>query len=268
VTPLSGGSGETLQDCGGSYPQVVADHAVQPEGAQAECTCTCGTVTGASCTYLMNHYAAGMCGGAPVVTAVPVLNSCVNIANTTHTQWNLIANPMGGSCSPSSSEVIPDAGYAGQLRVCGAEVLPAECGGDEVCAPLPSAPFNGQICIYQEGDHECPAGVFSERTVEFTSYTDSRECAPACSCDSPVGECTGATGTLYRDTDNCTVGGQCFNPPCLEYIDQGCVGVGVSEVRSLRRTANATYAGTCEPAGYDHTGEVTPTGPVTMCCTA
>lgn len=259
-------AGELLNDCAGAYPELVEEHPTDPAGDPASCSCSCGNVSGASCTYRIGRFAQANCGGIGSYTNLPVLDDCVDNANSMQTWWSLEANPQGGSCNASSNEEIVPLEFQRQIRVCQGVPLDQGCAANEICAPIPSQPFLPDICIYQAGEHECPAGAYSERTVHYTGAEDTRDCSPACTCAAPAGSCTGVTATMYRDSDTCTAGGTCFNPPCLHNKTQGCSQVDISQTRSIRRTAGATYSGSCADQGFDPVGEVTPTEPVTVCC--
>jgi hypothetical protein len=253
--------------CGGAYPDDVGEYVFDFTSMEAVCECECGDPRGVSCTEQAAHYTTGGCGGTQTTIGVPFLNTCVNIADTTHDDWRVIATPSGGSCTPIETVQIPPVVYHSQMRLCaGAEPIPG-CAADEQCLPRPVSPFVSELCIFQEGEHECPAGPYSEQIIRHTSHEDTRACGPACTCEDPEGDCTGAQVNLYRYTDTCTTGGVCTVPPCSATIGAACSATGMPEVRSLRRTSGATFAGTCDGSAFDEVGTLEPTGPVTLCCT-
>mgnify|MGYP007032564842 FL=1 len=267
VSVLDGAANVMLPDCGGAYPELVAEHSTQPVGADATCSCTCGSATGVSCTYQIAGFPNSNCTGTPGPGWTPLLalNGCVNTPTSTNSWWSLQANPSGGSCTPTSNKQVPTPTFDRQIRVCGGDWTAVGCESGEVCVQAPGVPLPPEICIYREGEHDCPTGPYVERSVHQTAYEDTRDCSPACECASPQGECTGTTATLFRDVDTC-VQEFCASPPCNVIKSQGCSQISLSQVRSVRRNLNASFSGSCAEEGFAPTGAVLPTEPVTVCC--
>jgi hypothetical protein len=267
VSVQEGAAGESLAGCDDAYSELVAEHATDPTAQTHTCNCSCGNASG-SCNYQISGYSTSNCTGgiSPFLLQVPSGGQCV-ATSTSNTWWNLAAVPTAASCQPSSNQNISPATLEGQLRVCGTQASSDGCEAAELCTAIPEAPLSAAICIYQEGEHVCPAGPYTERTVHHTAYTDTRDCSPACDCDVSAA-CTGAQVTMYRHTDSCQTGGLCSNPPCSATKGQGCsqIDTGMTQVQSLRLTQAATFAGSCAPEGYEPVGELTPTDPVTVCC--
>jgi hypothetical protein len=134
-------------------------------------------------------------------------------------------------------------------------------------------PSGFRSCIYQHGEHECPASwngdrrVVYEVTADKPGFIDARDCSP-CTCGAPIGSgCTahfrafedGACSKLISDDPIASFfGAQCTN------ITPG-IAIGTKEISSLMY-----LAGTCEPLGGEPIGAVKPDPDqsMTFCCSA
>jgi len=141
------------------------------------------------------------------------------------------------------------------------------------CMPkIEGLPSGYRSCIYQHGEHECPAAwsgerfVVYERTADKPGWIDGRECT-ACACGTPIGSACaghfrtfddGACTKLLSDDQVFSLGEQCTN-----YFPPG-PAIGSKEITGL------TYIpGFCEVTGGKPIGEVIPDPDqaVTFCCT-
>jgi hypothetical protein len=138
--------------------------------------------------------------------------------------------------------------------------------------PSIDLPSGFRSCIYQHGDHECPASwsgdrrVVYEVTADKRGFIDARDCTP-CACGAPSGSlCVGqlrvfedAACTKLISADPITsIKGQ-----CTDVLPPG-KAIGSKEI-SL-----AYLPGVCEPIGGEPIGEVKPDPEqaVTFCCPA
>jgi hypothetical protein len=128
-----------------------------------------------------------------------------------------------------------------------------------VCLPNVNDAEFSAMCIYQRGDHECPAGYPAKET-RHESIADMRECSE-CSCGGPaVGQSCGGVVSIGANTSNgCPVEVQVTATSCI-----------ANPVSTQGLTA-ARYAPapdtTCNLTGGEKTGEVTAADEVTFCCT-
>jgi hypothetical protein len=148
-----------------------------------------------------------------------------------------------------------------------------DCNANESCMPSIDLPSGFRSCIYQRGEHECPASWSGDRRVVYEvsadkpGYIDARDCSP-CSCGAPIGSgCTahfrafedGACSKLISDDPIASFfGAQCTN------VAPG-IAIGSKEVSPLMY-----LAGTCEPLGGEPIGAAIPdpNQAVTFCCPA
>lgn len=304
---------DDIPPCGGdSYTDLqVSDALSGLAGADFECSCACdsdslgcaGEATlqisdypppipaGLSpCTDPSYVYEETIPSSAPQAVTIPMENLRGMILDDT------APGELVGGCQPEATEVATPAGFESRTVACGTFDARAEGCGDGLCVPLPTAPYDSPVCIWAEGDLECPAG-FADRTVYSSDYTDNRGCS-ACTCGSPVGECTAQR--IYIDAWCERDGFLCLGPDCgpegtfacpaqARYnadalgfcetieLEEFCPLFPPSEVAeclseySLFELDELTYnAGlpdaTCSPSGGTPVGAVEGTQPTTFCC--
>ena len=127
------------------------------------------------------------------------------------------------------------------------------------CVALADGPFKPGVCVWQDGDASCPAG-YSNRYRLAEQYQDNRGCEP-CVCDSLVGGSCDVVAHLY-DSPSCTQG--------IEVTDDSCEGPhGPATVSGLDVSSTWETDGkgaVCgSPSGGNVTGELKPTGGITVC---
>jgi hypothetical protein len=162
---------------------------------------------------------------------------------------------VSGTCPPSTIEAIEPATFSRRVLACGGATLGGGCASGDVCVP---PAVEGGVCVWQEGEHECPAD-FNERRVLYTGLTDTRSCQ-TCTCGTATGLCDGARIYFYS-TDTCTPGttdtsiGPTF----------GCQQ-NQSPTSAVRLTLGQPTA-FCQPSTPSSVGDAAAEGPVTVCCT-
>lgn len=206
-----------------------------------------------------------------------------------------------GSCTPDPSVQPTPAGFDTRTIACGTFEAIAEGCGDGLCVPQPAAPYDSDVCIWAEGDLECPAG-FDDRTVYHSDFTDTRSCS-ACSCGGPSGSCEGQSIRVrgWCDIDGffCVGGPNCgpnssgaceeevtfaiselsacealdHTDYCTPLCEPGEVCASCTTQHDLIEIRDITYdAGdpnaSCPPSGGQPTGSVSGTSPTTICCSA
>jgi hypothetical protein len=174
----------------------------------------------------------------------------------------VLPEPNTGECAASGGELsAPEPSWGLQVSTCGTGELNDSCGDGKVCAPAPGVPFESGLCISKLGDVACPAGDFSLRTVYFQNYDDVRACS-SCGCGDPAdAQCNAHIEFSYN------------NSCSEEYLNiddpgsGGCTTLWGSTPSSGKLIVDSIVGGDCAPSGGDPEGSVTPTEPVTVCCT-
>jgi hypothetical protein len=157
----------------------------------------------------------------------------------------------GGSCDPSGGEAtVNEVSWRdGTASLCQLEPG-AGCEALEFCA-------GGPTCIYQEGEHNCPADFPDAHSLSSVT-SDTRGCS-ACQCGDPTGTmCAEGTVILYGQDG------------CVGQVESGQVGQCISSNQGVESaTVISMNPGTCEPVedGAMPIGSVT-TLTTTVCCRA
>jgi hypothetical protein len=156
----------------------------------------------------------------------------------------------GGECTPRASHSFPEPELFDPILLCGADSdTPESCDRDGSCLPE-MADSSAPICIYQEGDVDCPAASpFTERTVSYRDFEDTRACSD-CSCGTPTGE--SACGATVA-----------FSTPGTEIFD---VADGCIELPERPILANQVTDVECPASPTTEFGAVEPAAAVTACC--
>lgn len=256
--------------CPESYAALAFNAFDDLQAPPAECTCECDEPTGTACGSLTLelHGTDSSCIGAPDDTFTILGGACNNLPNEPSGQYWEVADPglSSGSCTPMDSTAVPPAGWSQTSTVCGgAAIEDGECAGAETCVATPPEGFESRLCVWQEGDLECPAGSYEDRFVRHADFDDGRNCT-TCTCDDATGSCSGAV--LLWPGSNCTQGGQPGAAGSID-LDGGCERA----LTSSSYPVTAAEAGTitvgdasCAPSGGVPTGEAEPDEPFTLCC--
>lgn len=257
--------------CPDAYAELAFNAFDDLQAPPAECSCDCGDATAVSCANpTLDYYGStASCGGAPLDDFSILANgACNNLPDAPSGQYWEVADPglSGGECEPNESVTVPTAGFSQTSTVCGgAAPGGGECMGAETCVAAPPEEFESRLCVWQEGDLECPAGGYEDRFVRHADFTDARNCT-TCTCGDPEGSCSGTV--ILWPGSNCTQGGQ---PGSAGAIDLG--GGCERAITSSAYPVTAAEAGTltvedasCSPAGGVPTGEAEPDEPYTLCC--
>lgn len=129
---------------------------------------------------------------------------------------------------------------------------PTVCG-DGVCTPPLQA--GQQLCVYAEGDAECPPGFPDMRWIA-EDVTDERGCSE-CTCGAVEGECTG----------HVTVANTCGSfPTAYRQIPVGGCTDAAAYPSPVALHGGFSPTAACPPTEVLPTGEITPVGVRTVCC--
>lgn len=132
------------------------------------------------------------------------------------------------------------------------------------CAPPPPPGF--RLCVYRSGDDAavpCVAPYDDERFVMYLGWHDTRACSP-CECGDPQGADCWASIDVFTDTACGTFLGSF---PLSNAIPATCFGLPPGAgLGSKSGSFLVDMPGTCEVKGGKASGDVMPSGPVTLCC--
>ncbi len=262
-------SGESGASCDGAAEafRVHGDIDV-PE---ATCGCECSPATGAECSEAVLTAWAGdaSCSETDVFVQnlspagdscnyMPAIDATGTVPLTEASFWTLATESNGGSCAAEAEVDIPPAQYGSEVVGCEVESVDGGCADDESCV---DAPEQGEVCIWRDGDHACPGGDFTERTVYFGGdLVDERSCS-TCSCGGAEGSCPSSEATLHVGY-YCNGEGVGIQADCTE----ACVGPDCEPYAISASLSLGPAVAVCEPSGGETEGDVTGLEPVTVCC--
>lgn len=251
--------------CPEAYAELAFNAFDDLQAPPAECTCECGEPSGVNCANLTLEFHDGSsscAGSADDEYSIGALGACSAGPNIVQSnRYFEVEDPgvTGGSCTPMDSVQVPAAGFSQTSTVCGGVVAAdGTCEVGEACLPVPPDGFESRICVWQEGDQECPAGGYADRFVRHAEFADSRNCT-TCSCGTPTGSCEG--NVVLWPSSNCSgmfiagtvpIGGTCV---------QAADSVDSAEAGTL-----TVQDAACAPMGGVPTGEAEPDEPFTLCC--
>lgn len=235
---------------------------LDPHGDPPTCTtCTVGAPYGEFCFAGVETFSDAACSEDPTVILFGS-DYCNSLGNSMDVSYMGISAPEATySCEvPDQTPTIPPLTWSTAAVGC-APPTPSiyGCGASRLCLPNPTSPFESRLCISKSGDKACPTQTYTQKTLFYTSVSDTRTCTPCGYTTTPI-SCD-ATVVMYSDiacgTSLVSVtdfSGQCGSLP-------GTVG--------STKLVGSTFTGTpsCSPVGGAPAGMVAPTNPITVCCT-
>jgi len=307
------GIDEEIPPCGGGvYTDLqVSDAFAGLQGEDYTCDCDCAgqplgceadaalqlsaypPLEGLSpCTSPNYVYDETIVSGAPQAVSIPMADIRGIVLEDEPTP------SLTGSCAPNATVEPMPAGFDTRTIACGTFDAVSKGCDDGLCVPLPTAPYQAGVCVWAEGDLECPAG-FDDRSLYNAEYSDTRDCS-TCTCGAPTGACEDQSIRIRGwCEDGICFGGSCGPGgtfPCEEELNLsiedlstcGVVGApdfctplcGAGEIcascvagHTLQELRDITYdAGTasasCSPSGGTPEGGVAGIEPTTICCAA
>lgn len=283
--------------CGGLFPQLQVDAGLSGLTADPfECTCDCeaGDVAceGSARVRISSPAPSGAgfpCaapippGGAPIyddVLNVTVSSGLTQAYAVDELAWEScdvhgrtiddVELDLVGGCEPVATETPAPLEWSTRTIACGTFDVGGGCEMGEVCVPQPLSPTTQDVCIWSEGDIECPDS-YPERSVVYGGEQDTRACSD-CSCGAADASCSdpvievrwwsvtdilGATTTYDAPSNVCQttmMANVCgFYPGGPGEIDF------VSELEFDGKVP-------CPPAGGEPVGEAVGVDPITFCC--
>jgi hypothetical protein len=113
------------------------------------------------------------------------------------------------------------------------------------------------VCVWREGDQDCPSNLYTDKRVYYRSVKDTRTCS-ACACD---GAGCGYSWSVFNADDTA-----CASPIIKLTSPDQCVQVNPA-MGKLRVGVSLEAGGSCTPSGGMSQGDVTGSDAVTVCCT-
>lgn len=248
--------------CPDAYPRAaVSDRYADLDAPPAACDCTCepADIQCPEHAMLSFHGADAACGSEDV--AYPISTSCNSGPIGQSGYWHApLADIEDGSCTPMPIVGVPPPRFYTRWTMCAGDAIAGDCADDELCVPSP-APFEERLCVWSDGEHDCPNEDFAVRELVWDGVDDQRGC-DACTC----GAMTGTCGGFLRmwGLNMCPEGGiqdilTIQLGDCESYDPQSAKLDGDLEPRD---------DAACPPNDPSPIGEAVPTGTVTVCCSA
>lgn len=263
VAYWQGPNGDEPPECPDGYAEPIDLHA-DPEGAPADCACTC-TARDLKCgttdevTIYNDLGCANVCGttGPRECGPAPVSGCSGNRVSI-----DVPRRQPTGRCVAAVEPTVTTARWKRDARFCELKVDVDECGDGGACFPTPSGGFSSQLCVYRvvlagKPAPECP-NEYPNQELLYDSFEDERGCGE-CECAGPMGgSCTGEV-ILSTDSDCSTVVDRYVigKDECLEIAKPSHIAV------EYVRAGGTCSVGT-EP---EPTGDVVPSGNYhAVCC--
>ena len=207
----------TPPDCPEDWPDKdlsFFDAFIEPD--PATCSCTCSVDYAALCyTGLWRHDGSATCDSFTEFVSIEG-GECLAIDTTTGSLDLEVIGAGAPDCEAMLEETLPEPAWGNLVSACRLEEEGEACGdADGTCIPAVPEGFEPGVCIYQQGDAECPGDPWTERSLVYNGVAeDSRNCTPCTcgevgelTCDGTVtpfaeDDCSGAEGTSV-DPDSC-----------------------------------------------------------------
>lgn len=139
-----------------------------------------------------------------------------------------------------------------------------------ICLPDDPIPPGFRVCIFHEGEIDCPTepgNIFTEQHFFYKGVQDDRQCS-ACTCGAPTGSACTAVLSIYKGND-LTCGGSPVTPGiAISSVVPVCLDLALpGQPLGSKSAGPTTYLpGTCPPGGGDGSGSAVKTKPATLCC--
>jgi hypothetical protein len=258
--------------CRAPFPYQNDTVWANPSAQQHSCECKCGKGTGMECSEAEAIFSDK--DDCSTIVASRAIGACGNIPEKgASAKYVRVKAPEvkanTGSCPPigpnltASDEPVWTLGQ----RTCG-PFKPKACVGEEgICVPEPTDVYVPGVCIWKEGENECPAGDYSERILRYRNVEDQRTCGD-CTCGAPdvsVLSCK-AIVELYWG-DSCTGN---TKESVTDFGTCGPIFANPTVPNSAKLGDNTEIVGkaNCTPGGGAPTGGPVATDAVTYCCAA
>jgi hypothetical protein len=249
-------------ECPKTYPDDAVAGGADLEADAAECGCSCGDAAGSTCALstTLHHWGTDpTCSvGTPAESFNVFTTICNPLGEVIPSDSYFQVEPVlveGGACAPEATLDVPPPIFGRTGTTCGGAEMLEGCEDSEVCAPRAE---DESLCIWREGDEDCPEGFEGRRELYHQSLDDQRGCNE-CTCGEPVGLCDNASITMFVNvcnppvSGNIVASGECYPGSTLQGTQSVIFDVGDPNAFCV--------AGAAVP-----TGEATPIEPITVCC--
>jgi len=242
--------------CSGALSEEALAGGANLTASAASCSsCSCSP---GSCSYTWFVHDSTDTSCSASVTGTGDASGCTLFEDAAASKRVRLKGTGASACTPSSqSPSVPDASFGLRVRACqpGAALEAQGCGGGQLCMPRGAAPYDSDTCILQAGEHACPAGVYSLRSVFYTDIDDSRGCSD-CSCGAE--NCDTGWNIYAGDDASCTtVTSSVASTAQCHLTDFGSGSI---------RVGPEPGGGSCTPSGGEPTGTASGSGATTVCC--
>jgi len=228
--------------------------------------CSCKPPAVTCSTSLTSYNAAGLCeAGSTVYQKAGTFTTGDDKSCGTIPAWS--TNPSGdifgitaskftvtasAGCTPSGSPVVPTLTWTSTGTFCATATIGGGCAAGQVCVPTLGAASACQL--FDGAKSSCPGGATP--LPWFTGATGTASCG-ACTCGAAAGaSCDNALLTVGSDYS-------CSGATSIGSGGTACFTSGIYEPGV--QFGGTPTAPTC-PAQSAYTGNLTPSGPKTLCC--
>lgn len=215
---VDAGTAPTVPACAANYDVRAFIGHDQPNPPASTCSCTCGGVSGASCTGpTLTFYStqnpgctSGVLGTSPVQTACSEVLSQGGVNGIKVTN---AGTPSSNGCDAGLAATIPPFDNNNDwLRTGGgctterekAGVLPKQggCMSGQVCVENPPVTLGAHICELYEGALQACTGGYDVQFNYYDGGVDTRACGGTCTCGTPSLSCN--PNVTVSNSSNCT----------------------------------------------------------------
>lgn len=215
------------------------------------CMCECG---GGVCSGELECGMDPACADAAAGCADVEPDTCTALPEGT---TSVVFSTASLACTGMTMPSIPEASFATRVIGCAAATEePCDAG---FCANPNVAPFDSGPCVWIDYDTDCPGEPYTQKQLLYRGFDDQRECS-TCGCASAGGGQCGGAGDLLElhGSEACDAPVGMIAPAGWSCADT----TGATHVRFVPESA-----GGCEISEQSTaSGEVLPTGPITLCC--
>jgi hypothetical protein len=213
-------------ECPPALPNVTFERGTGIVAPPATCDCTCGPISGGTCTGLLEASGGSTCSTdcseAPITmgpTTCRVVGTCNGAQAQSARVYAVVATPPTcGEPNVTTRKTPPS--FERTLRACAPTTPSAQegCAAEERCAPTNVGP----LCVVHAGEVTCPA-AYPNRVITYGDTQDERGCG-ACTCSPTDLDCEGGfiacrggvvptngciAGSLFVEYTGATVRGTC-----------------------------------------------------------
>ncbi len=255
--------GSNAVDCNGGFADPAGAFFTDFDPGEKECMCDCQAGDAAcAATVEVQVFGDGGCLGDPDYTFDLGMTACTPFeepfpatlddageAATLSMDFFTIAPVLIEGTACEGTATFNEGGFLDSVQLCAPTAEPSLCDDGGPCIA-----DNSDVCVWQEGEAECPEG-YPAAITGYSGSNDERECGD-CDCGTPSGICD---SSIALQTDACGAGQTVTNADC---INSGATAV-----------TSATYTPGDQMLSCDGgtgtapiSGSVEPTDPVTICC--